>query len=39
MKRLSDQSYLALVMISFIVLNMLNRIIVTSQTFNPGVNL
>lgn len=39
MKKLSDQSYLALVMISFIVLNMLNRIIVTSQTFNPGVNL
>lgn len=39
MKRIQDKGYILLTISAFIVLTMLNRIMVTSQFFNPGMNL
>ena len=39
MKRLSGNAIIILTIISFIVLLMLNRLMVTAQMFNPGMNL
>lgn len=39
MKHIKDKGYILLTIITFLVLTMLNRVMVTAQFFNPGMNL
>ena len=39
MKRIKDKGYILLTILTFVVLTMLNRVMVTAQFFNPGMNL
>ncbi len=39
MKRIKDKGYILLTILTFVVLTMLNRVMVTTQFFNPGMNL
>lgn len=39
MKRIKDKGYILLTIITFLILTMLNRVMVTAQFFNPGMNL
>lgn len=39
MKRIKDKGYILLTIIAFLILTMLNRVMVTAQFFNPGMNL
>lgn len=39
MKKLNQKTYFILVISLFFVLNMLNRLVITTELFNPGMNL
>jgi len=39
MKRIKDKGYILLTILAFLILTMLNRVMVTAQFFNPGMNL
>lgn len=39
MRRIQDKGYILLILVAFVVLTMLNRVMVTAQFFNPGMNL
>ncbi|MCU0105277.1 LTA synthase family protein [Acholeplasma vituli] len=39
MRRIKDKGYILLIITAFVVLTMLNRVMVTAQFFNPGMNL
>ncbi|MFA7376290.1 MAG: hypothetical protein WCZ13_02185, partial [Acholeplasmataceae bacterium] len=39
MKKLNQKTYFLLMIILFLVLNLLNRLVITTELFNPGMNL
>ena len=39
MKKLNQKTYFLLMIILFFVLNLLNRLVITTELFNPGMNL